>query len=52
MAVLDSFGGKRGKIAHEFKIAKSHTLSEIEGDINIIVAGLINYDTACIESLK
>jgi hypothetical protein len=51
MAALDSFGGKRGAIAHTFKIAKSHTLSEIEGDIATIRSGLLNYDNACLAAL-
>lgn len=51
MAALDSFGGKRGAIAHEFKISKAHTLSEIDGDIATIRDGLLNYDTACLNNI-
>jgi hypothetical protein len=51
MASLDSFGGKRGAIAHGFKIAKTHTLSEIESDLTTIKAGLLNYDGACMATL-
>lgn len=47
MAALDGFGQKRGAIAHAFKINKSHTLSEIEGDVQTIKIGLISFDTAC-----
>lgn len=46
-AALESFGGKRGAIAHGLKITKKHTLSEIDGDIATIVAGLKNFDQAC-----
>ena len=48
MAALDSFGGKRGAIAHEFKISKTHTLSEIDGDLATIRTGLLTYDSACL----
>lgn len=51
MATLDGFGGKRGSIAHNFKIAKAHTLSEIDGDLNTIKLGLENYDLACENTL-
>ena len=51
-AALHSFGGKRGAIAHGFKIAKAHTLSEIDSDIDTIKLGLVNYDNACVTSLN
>ncbi|TIX50386.1 hypothetical protein E5222_08915 [Alteraurantiacibacter aquimixticola] len=51
MAALDSFGGKRGAIAHVFKISKSHTLSEIDGDLKTIRLGLLNYDSACLANV-
>lgn len=48
MAALDSFGGKRGDVAHQFKISKTHTLSEIEGELSTIQTGLASYDAACL----
>jgi hypothetical protein len=51
MAALDGFGGKRGAIAHGFKIMKKHTLSEIDSDLATIRAGLLNYDRACAEAV-
>lgn len=51
MAALDSFGGKRGAIAHEFKISRAHTLSEIDGELRTITGGLQNYDAACLARL-
>lgn len=51
MAALDSFGGKRGAIAHGLKIAKKHTLSEIDGDLLTIRTGLSNFDQACASAL-
>ena len=51
MAALDGFGGKRGAIAHQFKITKAHTLSEIDGDITNIKNGLLTYDSACLSRI-
>jgi hypothetical protein len=51
MAALDSFGGKRGAIAHQFKISKAHTLSEIDSDLKTIKLGLQTYDTACLRNV-
>ena len=52
MAALDSFGTKRGTVDHAFKITKAHTLSEIDGDIQNLLQGLVNYDQACLDSLQ
>lgn len=51
MAALDSFGGKRGAIAHEFKIAKIHSLSEIDSDLETIRSGLPTLDQSCTNAL-
>lgn len=51
MAALDSFGGKRGAIAHEFKIAKIHSLSEIDSDLSTITKGLPVLDELCTKAL-
>ena len=51
MAALDSFGTKRGAVAHQFKITKAHTLSEIESDLSTIVFGLQSFDDACLRNV-
>lgn len=52
MAALDSFGGKRGVIAHEFKIAKVHSLSEIDSDLLTIKQGLPILDELCVSAVN
>ena len=52
MAALDSFGLKRGKVAHKLKIEKVHTLSEIDGDLKTILAGLQIYDDAANDAIR
>ena len=52
VAILESFGQKRGDIAHKAKISKTHTLSEIDSDLKQIVEGLRNFDAAACGSLR
>lgn len=51
MAALHAFGTTRGSIAHNFKITREHTLSQVDGEIRQITLGLKNYDEAACGSL-
>ena len=52
MAALDAYGTVRGGIAHNFKIMREHSLSQIQSEINQIALGLVNFDEAACEALK
>ncbi len=52
LAALDAFGTKRGDVAHKAKIVKEHTLSEIDGDLTSILAGLKLFDQASCNALQ
>lgn len=52
LAALDSYGTKRGDVAHKAKITKVHTLSEIDSELNSILLGLKLFDHAGCEALK
>lgn len=52
LAALDAFGTKRGDVAHKAKIAKAHTLSEIDSDLNSILNGLKLFDQASCNAIK
>lgn len=51
MAALHAFGTTRGSIAHNFKITREHTLSQVDGEIKQIALGLKNFDEAACGSL-
>lgn len=52
LAALDSFGTKRGDIAHKAKISKVHTLSEVDSSLNTILTGLAAFDRAACSALQ
>jgi hypothetical protein len=49
---LHAFGGKRGDVAHKFKVRRTETLTAVETDLTTISTGLLAYDSAVCETLK